>query len=68
MARKRTYTTRQTLRLQGVERILVIFGATLYLIGLLGGLSLLPMPEFTAILLLALGGGMLLIITLRLIF
>ncbi|MDY0020299.1 MAG: hypothetical protein RBT47_09875 [Anaerolineae bacterium] len=68
MARKRTYTTRQTLRLQGVERILVIFGATLYLIGLLGGLGLLPMPEFTAILLLALGGGMLLIVTLRLVF
>ncbi len=51
-------TTRQKVRLRGSERILFILGATLYVVGLLGGLGLLPMPSATAILLLAVGGGL----------
>jgi len=51
-----------------VERVLLILGATLYLIGVFGGIHLLAMPTTTAILLLGVGGGLLLIITLTLIF
>ncbi|HNT77909.1 MAG TPA: hypothetical protein PKH77_23085 [Anaerolineae bacterium] len=62
MTRRRSYTrhssTRQKIRLRGAERILFILGATLYVVGLIGGLGLLPMPSATAILLLAVGGGL----------
>ena len=67
MARRRSYASRR-LRLQGVERILMIFGATIYLVGALGGLHLLPMPDATAILLLIVGGGLMLGILLSLVF
>jgi len=56
------------LRIRGVERFLFILGATLYLVGVFGGIRLLAMPTTTAILLLGIGGGLLLIITLTLIF
>lgn len=69
---RRTRYTRSprssTIRIRGVERVLFILGATLYLIGVFGGISLLTMPTTTAILLLGIGGGLLLIITLTLIF
>lgn len=64
----RRSTSRNTLRIRGVERFLFILGATLYLIGVFGGIHLLAMPTTTAILLLGVGGGLLLIITLTLIF
>ncbi|MEJ5310344.1 MAG: hypothetical protein WHX52_11265 [Anaerolineae bacterium] len=56
------------LRIRGVERGLFILGALLYLIGVFGGINLLVMAPTTAILLLGIGGGLLLIITLTLIF
>lgn len=58
----------QTLRLYGAERVIFIIGAVVYLIGLLGSLALLAIPLNTGILLLALGGGLLLVNTLVLIF
>ncbi len=51
-------TSRGRIRLDNLERWLVIAGSALYLIGLFGGLGLLAMPAVTTILLLALGGGM----------
>ena len=63
-----TRRSRRYLRLRGAERPLFIVGATLYLIGLFGGINLLAMPTTTAIVLLGLGGGMLLITTLSLIW
>ncbi len=51
-----------------MERGLFILGALLYLIGVFGGINLLAMAPTTAILLLGIGGGLLLIITLTLIF
>ena len=57
-----------TMRIRGVERALFVLGAMLYLIGVFGGINLVTMPATTAILLLGLGGGLLLIITLTLIF
>jgi cyanate permease len=64
----RRSTSSNTLRIRGVERVLFILGATLYLVGVFGGIHLLAMPTTTAILLLGIGGGLLLIITLTLIF
>lgn len=66
--RKRYTSTRSDTRMRGAERILFIVGATLYVIGLFGGLSLLTMPTITAIVLLALGGGMLLALALLFVF
>jgi cyanate permease len=57
-----------TVRIRGVERALFILGAVLYLVGVFGGVNLLDMATTTAILLLGVGGGLLLIITLTLIF
>jgi len=57
-----------TVRIRGIERALFILGAVLYLVGLFGGINLLTMPATTAVLLLGIGGGLLLIITLTLIF
>ena len=54
--------------MRGTERVVFILGATLYLVGLFGGVNLMPMPSSTAILLLALGGGLQLVVTLTLIF
>jgi len=59
-------TTR--VRIRGVERTLFVLGAMLYLIGVFGGINLVAMPATTIILLLGIGGGLLLIITLTLIF
>ncbi len=64
----RRSTAYNTVRIRGVERILFILGAILYLIGVFGGIKLLAMPASTSILLLGIGGGLLLIITLTLIF
>ncbi|MGC9522579.1 MAG: hypothetical protein ACP5HG_11945 [Anaerolineae bacterium] len=64
MARKRS----RRLRLTSVERLLFILGATVYVVGLFGGLGLLAMPLPTAVLLLAVGGGLQLIVTISLIF
>lgn len=66
--RARGARANRTLRLYGAERVFFIVGAVVYLIGLLGSLTLLTMPLNTAILLLALGGGILLVNTLVLIF
>ena len=67
-SRRRRYTTRSDKRMRGAERILFVVGATLYVIGLFGGLSMLEMPTMTAIMLLALGGGMLLALALMFVF
>ena len=61
-------SSRDQLRMRGTERVLFILGATLYLVGLFGGIGLLDMPASTAILLLALGGGLQLAVSLMLIF
>ncbi len=53
--------SKRKFRLYGVERPLFIGGATLYVLGLFGGCGLLAMPTRTAISLLALGGGLLLV-------
>ncbi len=67
-SRPRYSSTRSDRRVRGAERILFILGAMLYVIGLFGGLSLLVMPMMTAIVLLALGGGMLLALALIFVF
>ena len=59
---------KQYLRLSSAESALFIVGAILYVIGLFGAFNLLAMPTSTAILLLALGGGMQLVLTLTLLF
>ncbi|HOT91027.1 MAG TPA: hypothetical protein PLJ78_02975 [Anaerolineae bacterium] len=64
----RRSTSHNTVRMRGIERLLFILGATLYLVGLFGGIKLLAMPTSTSILLLGIGGGLLLVITLTLIF
>lgn len=70
MARKRTTRKRrsQRIHLRPVERLLYIVGATFYLIGVFGGIGLLPMPMSTAVLLLSVGGGLQLVVTLILFF
>lgn len=68
MARRRFRRTRQTLLLKGVERILFIVGALLYVVGVFGGTQLLSLPLNTAIFLLVVGGGMLLIVNLVILF
>ncbi|MGC9396166.1 MAG: hypothetical protein ACP5J4_15090 [Anaerolineae bacterium] len=65
---RRSRSTRSDKRMRGAERILFVVGATLYVIGLFGGLSLLAMPAMTAIMLLVLGGGMLLALALMFVF
>ncbi len=59
---------RRRIRLWPSERMLVILGATLYVVGLLGGFSLLAMSARSAIVLLALGGGLLMAALFSLIF
>lgn len=66
--RSRSGSRSNSTRIRGGERILFIVGATLYVIGLFGGLNLLAMPTMTAIVLLILGGGMLLALALILVF
>lgn len=68
MARRRTDRSRPRVRLNAVERLLFITGATLYVVGLFGGVSLLPMQTTTSVILLAVGGGLQLAMTLLLIF
>ena len=71
MTRRRYSRSRRSadqLRMRGSERVVFILGATLYLVGLFGGIGLLAMPASTAILLLALGGGLQLAVSLTLIF
>ncbi|MBN1262144.1 MAG: hypothetical protein JXB35_15810 [Anaerolineae bacterium] len=69
MTRKQSYRTRSGhLRLHGAERVLFIVGAVFYAVGLLGALNFLVMPVSTAIILLAIGGGIQLVNTLILIF
>lgn len=68
MTRKRSSRSRRTVRLQSAERFLFILAATIYLVGLFGGIGLLDMPVSTAVILLAVGGGIEFIITLRLLF
>jgi hypothetical protein len=68
MTRRRSSRSRQKLRLRGLERNLFILGATLYVVGVLGGWGLLSMPASTAILLLVLGGGLQFVVMLTLIF
>ena len=62
MARRRTTRTRtararRALRLQPFERLLFIVSALVYLVGLFGGIGVMPMPLSTAIAMLAIGGG-----------
>lgn len=68
MARRRSYQPRNTMRLRGAERVLFILGVTIYIIGAFGGLQLMEMPINTAIILLVVGGGMLLIVNLAILF
>jgi len=55
-------------RLTPTERVLFILGASVYVVGLFGGVGLLPMPLSKAVTLLAIGGGLQLAMTLLLIF
>ncbi len=59
---------RPRIRLLAGERLLVILGGTLYVVGLFGGFGLLAMPPSSAIFLLALGGAFLLAALFSLIF
>ncbi len=68
MARRRTDRARPRVRLTAVERLLFITGATLYVVGLFGSVGLLPMQTSTSVILLAVGGGLQLAMTLLLIF
>jgi hypothetical protein len=68
MTRRRSSTSRRSVRLDPLERVLFILGATIYVVGVFGGIGLLAMPLVTAMILLSIGGGMQLVVTLRLIF
>lgn len=68
MARKRSRKPESIMRLRGVERVLFIIGSTVYLIGFLGATNLMDISVNTILLLLSIGGGLLLIINLTLIF
>jgi hypothetical protein len=68
MARRRFYRERNNLRLKGVERILFILAVPLYLIGLFGGSDLLDLDLNTAIWLLSIGGGLMLVVCLTILF
>jgi hypothetical protein len=68
MVRRRSRRARRLVRLQPVERLLFILSACLYVVGLFGGYGLLVMPVATATGLLALGGGIQIALTLRLLF
>jgi len=68
MARRRSSRYGNNIRLRGIERVLMILGATIYVVGMLGGFHFLPMPDRTAILLLIVGGGLLLVNMLGLVF
>ncbi len=68
MARRRTDRSRTSVRLTPTERVLFILGAVVYVVGLFGGVGLLPMPLSTAVTLLAIGGGLQLAMTLLWIF
>ncbi len=66
--RRSSRSRRQKVRLSGWSRVLFILGATVYVIGLLGGLRLMLMPNSTVVLLLAVGGGLLFAVMLSLVF
>ena len=68
MARRRSGRSRGKVRLEPIERLLFILGATLYIVGLFGGIGLLSMPLMTAVILLAVGGGLHLAVLFRLVF
>lgn len=70
MTRRRSSRSRRQriLRLRGAKRVSFILGATFYVIGLFGGIGLLAMAATTSILFLALGGALLLFVTLTLVF
>ena len=68
MGRRKSYQPRNTMRLRGAERILFILGATIYILGAFGGLKLIDIPVNTAIILLVVGGGLLLIVNLSILF
>ncbi|MCD4737857.1 MAG: hypothetical protein K8R89_01175 [Anaerolineae bacterium] len=55
-----TRRSKRKFKLYGAERPLFISGATLYVLGLFGGVNLLAMPIRTTITLLVVGGGLLL--------
>ncbi len=59
---------RPRLRLLPGERFLVILGGTLYVVGLFGGMSFLPMPSASALFLLGVSGALLLVALFSLIF
>ncbi len=68
MGRRKSYQPRNTMRLRGAERILFIVGVTIYILGAFGGLQLISIPVNTAIILLVVGGGLLLIVSLSILF
>jgi len=60
MTRRHSSRSRRRVNLRGIERLLFISGAVLYVVGFFGGVGLLAMPLRTAVWLLILSGGMLL--------
>jgi hypothetical protein len=66
-ATRRTNRSRRALRLLPFERLLFIFSAVIYLVGLFGGIGLLPMPVGTATIMLAIGGGIQIAVSLSLL-
>ncbi len=67
---RRRYSRRRRprIRLWPVERLLVILGGTLYVVGLFGGMGFLPMPPASALFLLGVSGALLLLALFSLIF
>lgn len=66
--RRRPRKSDSDMRLRGAERIIFILGATIYIIGILGVTSLMDIEGNTVLLLLSIGGGLLLMVNLTLIF
>ena len=68
MTRRRSRKSASTMRLRGAERIIFILGATLYVFGMLGMSNLMAIAGNAVLFLLSVGGGLLLIVNLTLLF
>jgi hypothetical protein len=56
------------MRLRGLERVLFVLGATVYIVGVFGAAQFMNIPVNTTFVLLGVGGGMLLIVNLAILF